>query len=101
MVRETILAKSDDVVLAGPTAALIKADAMVGPEIDGTEMARELSGNALGVVVNNSKLHGRTLAEIVDLVGDAARGVFLRDLSRRGQEVPLTPHTLGSISVTS
>ena len=43
------------------------------------------------VLVNNSKPHGRTLAEIVDLIGDAALGVFLRDLTRRGQEVPLTP----------
>jgi uncharacterized transporter YbjL len=92
-VRKTILAKSDDVVLVGPTAALIKADALIVPEIDGAEMLREMSGDALGVLVNNSKLHGRTLAEIVDLIGDAALGVFLRDLTRRGQEVPLTPMT--------
>ena len=92
-VRETILAKSDEVILAGPTVALIKADAIVGPEIDGTEMLRELSGNALDVLVGNSKLHGRTLAEIVDIVGEAAHGVFLRELTRRGQEVPLAPDT--------
>ena len=38
-------------------------------------------------------LHGRTLAEIVERFGDAARGVFLRALTRRGQEVPMTPGT--------
>jgi AspT/YidE/YbjL antiporter-like protein len=91
--KQTILASGDDVVLVGPTVALIKADALVGPEIDGTEMLREMSGAALDVLVNNSKLHGRTLTEIVDLVGDGARGVFLRDLTRRGHEVPLTPQT--------
>jgi len=34
------------------------------------------------------------LSEIADRVGDAARGVFLRDLIRRGQEVPLAPETM-------
>jgi putative transport protein len=65
----------------------------IGPEIDGAEVLREISGDALGVLVTNHELHGRTLSEIADRVGDAARGVFLRDLTRRGQEVPLTPET--------
>jgi AspT/YidE/YbjL antiporter-like protein len=34
------------------------------------------------------------LAEVADQVGDSARGVFLRDLTRRGQEVPLAPDTI-------
>jgi AspT/YidE/YbjL antiporter-like protein len=54
---------------------------------------REVLGDALGVLVNNQALHGRTLREIADSVGEAARGVFLRDLTRMGQEVPLTPET--------
>ena len=45
------------------------------------------------VLVNNQSLHGRTLTEIAERVGDAARGVFLRDLTRRGQEVPVTLET--------
>ena len=47
----------------------------------------------LGVLVNDRALHGRTLTEIAEQVGEDARGVFLRDLTRQGQEVPLTPHT--------
>jgi AspT/YidE/YbjL antiporter-like protein len=91
--RRTVLERDDEVVLAGPTSALIKAGASIGPEIEGAEVLGEISGDALGVLVTNNKLHGRTLSEIADQVGDAARGVFLRDLTRRGQEVPLTPET--------
>src|SRR5205814_1115156 len=65
-----------------------------GPEIEGAEVLREVLGDALGVLVSNEALHGRTLAEVADQVGDSARGVFLRDLTRRGQEVPLTSETI-------
>jgi AspT/YidE/YbjL antiporter-like protein len=54
---------------------------------------REVIGEALDVLVASRALHGRTLAEIVERVGDAARGVFLRALRRHGQDVPLTPGT--------
>ena len=91
--RQTVLESGDEVVLAGPASALIKAGTAIGPEIEGSEVLREISGDALGVLVTNNELHGRTLSDIVDRVGDAARGVFLRDLTRRGQEVPLTPET--------
>ena len=80
-------------MLAGPATALVKAGASIGPEIEGAEVLREVLGDALGVLVSNQELHGRTLTEIADRVGDGARGVFLRDLTRRGQEVPLTPET--------
>jgi putative transport protein len=91
--RTTVLESGDEIVLAGPGTALVRADASIGPEIEGTEVLREVLGDALGVLVSNNKLHGLTLREIADRVGDAARGVFLRDLTRRGQEVPLTPET--------
>ena len=91
--RKTILEAGDEIALAGPTAALVRAGASIGPEIEGAEVLREILGDALGVLVSNNTLHGRTLSEIADQVGDAARGVFLRDLTRRGQEVPVTPET--------
>ena len=91
--RLTILEAGDEIVLAGPAAALIKAGTLIGAEIEGAEVLRELMGDALGVLVSNRALHGRTLSEIVDQVGDAARGVFLRDLTRGGEQVPLTPQT--------
>ena len=91
--RTTALESGDEIVLAGPATALVRAGHSIGPEIEGAEVLREVFGDALGVLVSNQALHGRTLAEIADLVGDSARGVFLRDLTRGGQEVPLTPET--------
>lgn len=91
--RTTVLESGDEIVLAGPATALVRAGASIGPEIEGAEILHEILGDVLGVLVSNQELHGRTLAEIVDRVGDSARGVFLRDLTRRGQEVPVTPDT--------
>jgi putative transport protein len=91
--RQTVLESGDEVVLAGPASVLIRAGTSIGPEIEGAEVLREVLGDALGVLFSNNELHGLTLREIADRVGDAARGVFLRDLTRRGQEVPLTPET--------
>ena len=45
------------------------------------------------VLVDERNLHGRTLQDIVSSVGDAARGVFLRALTRMGREVPLSAET--------
>ncbi len=91
--RRTVLEAGDEIVLAGPSTTLVRAGASIGPEIEGAEVLREVQGDALGVLVNNRALHGRTLTEIADRVGADARGVFLRDLTRQGQEVPLTPET--------
>ena len=92
--RTMVLESGDEIVLAGPATALVKAGVSIGPEIEGAEVLREVLGDALGVLVSNQALHSRTLTEIVDQVGDSARGVFLRDLTRRGQEVPVTPDTV-------
>ena len=91
--RRTVLEAGDEIVLAGPSTTLVRAGASIGPEIEGAEVLREVQGDALGVLVNNRELHGRSLREIVDRVGEDARGVFLRDLTRQGQEVPITPET--------
>jgi putative transport protein len=69
--RATVLESGDEIVLAGPTAALVKAGASIGSEIEGAEVLREVFGDALGVLVSNQTLHDRTLSEIVDLVGDS------------------------------
>jgi aspartate-alanine antiporter len=90
---DTKLQAGDEILLAGPSAAIVAAAPLIGPEIEGEHVMRTVSGDVLEVFVTARDLHGRTLAEIVERFGDTARGVFLRALTRRGQEVPVTPGT--------
>lgn len=90
---DTPLQARDEILLGGPTGAIVDAHSIVGREIEGEHVMRSVPGEVLEVLVGARDLHGRTLTEIVDRVGDAARGVFLRALTRHGQDVPLTPNT--------
>ncbi|HEX5212192.1 MAG TPA: transporter [Pseudolabrys sp.] len=87
------LQAGDEILLAGPTGAIVAAHSVVGAEIEGEHVMRSVPGEVLEVLVTSRDLHGRTLTEIVERVGDSARGVFLRALTRHGQDVPLTPRT--------
>jgi putative transport protein len=91
--RSFVLERDDEIVVAGPSAAIIVAGTYIGPEIDGTEMLHDVTGEVLDVMVDAKGMHGRTIREVAERVGNDARGVFLRDLKRRGQEVPLTLET--------
>jgi putative transport protein len=89
----TKLKKDDEILLAGPSSAMVDAEQVIGPEIEGQHVMESVPGEALEVFVTAPELHGRSLAEIVDMLGEAAHGVFLRSLTRGGQEVPVTPRT--------
>lgn len=91
--RHVTLARGDEVALAGPSAAIISSGTHIGPEIDGSQILGDVTGEVLDVMVDAKGMHGRSIREVADRVGDDARGVFLRDLKRRGQEVPLTLET--------
>jgi AspT/YidE/YbjL antiporter-like protein len=54
---------------------------------------RSVPGEVVEVFVTARDLHGRTLEDIVNRFGEKARGVFLRQLTRHGQEVPIAPGT--------
>ncbi len=87
------LQAGDDILLAGPTAAIIAARSFLGQEIEGEAITERVTGEVTEVLVTARDLHGRTLSDIVDRIGKEARGVFLRSIVRRGREVPVTPGT--------
>jgi AspT/YidE/YbjL antiporter-like protein len=89
----TRLQANDEILLAGPTAAIVAAAPLVGSEIEGEHVMASIPGDAVDVFVTAGELHGRTLSDIVERMGDKAHGVFLRALTRQGLEVPITPQT--------
>jgi aspartate-alanine antiporter len=89
----TALEAGDDIVIAGRTAAIVAAKPVIGTEIDADEILKAIPGNVVDVLVDNRKLHGRSIQEVADRVGNNARGVFLRALMRMGREVPLSADT--------
>lgn len=91
--QDTVLAAGDDIVIAGHTAAIVAARPVIGNEIDADEILRDIPGNVVDVLVTQRQLHGLSMQNIADSVGDNARGVFLRKLTRVGREVPLSPET--------
>jgi aspartate-alanine antiporter len=91
--RDVVLEDGDEIVLTGPTAAIVAVKPAIGTEIDADVLLRNLPGNVTEVLVENRKLHGRSIREVADIVGNDARGVFLRALTRMGREVPLSPDT--------
>jgi putative transport protein len=90
---DTTLYADDEILLAGPTAVIIAAAPIVGSEIEGQHVMASTPGDVVDVYVTARDLHGRTLSDVVERVGDDARGVFLRALTRFGQEVPIAPGT--------
>ena len=88
---DTRLQAGDEILLAGPSGAIVAAGGAIGVEIEGEHVMRAVPGHELQVYVTARELHGLTLQEIVDRMGDLAHGVFLRSLTRHGQDVPAVP----------
>jgi putative transport protein len=88
-----MLQTGDDILLGGPTAAIVAAKPLLGEEIEGETIMENVAGEVAEVLVTARDLHGRTLSEIVDHLGKEARGVFLRSITRQGREVPIMPGT--------
>jgi putative transport protein len=79
--------------LAGPRELLLKHEAEIGEEVDDSELFN-FPIQILDVVMTNKKLAGMTLQQLRDSdAAKAARGVFLRKITRAGQEMPFNPGT--------
>lgn len=90
---DTALKSGDEILVAGPSSAIVAVSATIGPEIEAQELLSNASGRVIDVYVTSARLHGRTLADIAADLGGRARGVFLNKLTRQGREVPLSPET--------
>ena len=74
------LQSGDDILLAGPTAAIVAARSFLGQEIEGEAIMEHVAGEVAEVLVTARDLHGRTLSDIVDRIGKrSAGGIFAFD----------------------
>jgi aspartate-alanine antiporter len=90
---EAQLQAGDEILLAGPSSAIVAAGSAIGEEIEGEHVMRTVPGRELEVYITARELHGLPLSEIVDRLGSVTHGVFLRSLRRHDQDVPILPST--------
>ena len=90
---DTALQVGDEILVAGPSAAVVAIAPKIGTEIEGEHVMRSVPGDVVEVYVTARELHGQSLEFIVKMLGDQTRGLFLRSLVRRGQDVPVSPLT--------
>ena len=87
---DTIIHKDDVVAVMTHTEALMTRGTVIGPEDDDRELL-DFPVEVLDVVVTNRELVGKKIGELATL--EAARGVFLRQLTRVGQPMPFSAAT--------
>jgi putative transport protein len=85
-----VLQTGDVVAVVGGRSALLKAEAVLGPEVD-IKAVSDLVGEILDICILNKDAVGKTLGEISTLHG---HGCFLRTITRQGHEIPLTRNTV-------
>ncbi|MFH1406673.1 MAG: aspartate-alanine antiporter [Candidatus Omnitrophota bacterium] len=88
---DTVIQSGDMIAVIGRRTMFVKANEIVGPEIDDASMS-EIIGEILEICVLNSAIAGKKLGEIA--LGKETHGIFLRKITRQGHELPITRDTV-------
>ena len=90
----TVIHRGDIIAVAARDEVLVERGTIVGPEVDDKELL-DFPVAAVDVVMTKRPLVGKTLKELAESEPwrTLFRGVFLRQLTRAGQEIPITPST--------
>jgi putative transport protein len=86
---DTVVRQDDVVAVVARQEVHVERGAKIGPEVDDKALL-DIPIESLDVIVTHSVI-GKTLAEVARL--EFARGVFLRKVTRAGQEIPLSSRT--------
>jgi putative transport protein len=91
---QTVIRQGDVIAVMARPEVLVERSSVVGPEIDDKDLL-DFPVEALDVVMTNKSLVGNTLEKIAksEPWRTHFRGVFLRKLTRAGQEMPITRTT--------
>jgi putative transport protein len=86
----TVIREGDIIAVLTRTELLVTRGEEIGPEVDDKELL-DFPIEFLDVVITNQALDGKSIADLAKM--DYARGVFLKKLSRTGQQMPFLPET--------
>ncbi len=87
---DTVLEPGDVVAISGPRAVLVEQIDTIVPEVEDAALL-DVPVTMVDVFVRSAAVNGRTLREIADL--PAARGIYLRKITRHLVEIPILPET--------
>jgi len=87
---DIVLQPQDTLALYGRLPLLMRAAAVLGPEVDDPEL-REIGSETVDVVAHNNDAVNRTLQ---DLAGDIGHGLYLNAMFRAAHEIPKGPDTI-------
>jgi len=85
-----VIQQDDVVAVLTRQEVHVERGARIGPEVDDKGLL-DIPVETLDVVMTNRSLAGKTVSDLARL--EAARGVFVRSLTRAGQEMPLAANT--------
>jgi putative transport protein len=89
-VPTSVIRQDDVVAVVGRQEVHVERGSRVGPEVDDKDLL-DIPVEALDVVITQRSVIGKTLPELARR--ESARGVFLRKLTRAGQEIPIDSTT--------
>jgi putative transport protein len=87
----TIIREGDIIAVLTRTELLVTRGEEIGPEVDDKELL-DFPIEFLDVVIINPAFDGKSIADLAKM--DYARGVFLKKLTRTGQQMPFLPETM-------
>ena len=87
---DAVIHQDDVVAVLTRQEVHVERGARIGPEVDDKGLL-DIPVETVDVVMTKRSLAGKTLADLARL--EVARGVFLRSLTRAGQEMPLAANT--------
>ena len=90
----TAIRRGDVIAVMARAEVLVERSSVIGPEVDDKQLL-DFPLQVLDVVLTNRCLIGQPLAELVESEPwrSQFRGVFLRKLTRAGEEIPVTAST--------
>ena len=88
--EDTVLSRGDVLALSGRRATVMEIGGLVGDEVDDRKLL-DMPGSVQRITVSNPAVIGKSLGELAQW--KETRGVYLRQIKRIGQEIPILPGT--------